>query len=453
MPHPAHHRDPARGGRAHRLPAEAERRVSAAGECAAAGQKARRADDTGGRRAAPFRANACGIAGITAGPANSCTRGRRGGVRRGGRNRVLPAPRRESTRWTPEGTQQRPRAPRPFAFSIRLPQSGPKKMNARSAACDRPRGPRREGPLALSATAHLAISRSGSRRAGKTPGALLCRVEPPAPVKPPAVSLPTVVMLRHPLLAIHPGSSRRSPRVEVRMPEPGMAGMRFTPPQAATHPAPPASVAIVQPKLAMPSVGIGVRPMLRPGNPRGGQRSGLFPEGFRRRQYYSWEALERFCGVGFQTIAGHRAAIRTVAEPGLTGYANVSRAGAIAVQDAATAERERRRPAPPFVETISLPRAMAGGGGVLLRYAPPGRLKDPILDSRHHFPALRSWEKFCRQAARAQPGAHRNFGSAVGKRYGSRGGDTRLGQGTQPPSQADGQPVKCRQAAAGLCRT
>ena len=39
---------------------------------------------------------------------------------------------------------------------------------------------------------------------------------------------------------------------------------------------------------------------------RGGNRSVPCPDGFRRRQFYSWEALERFCGMGFETVASHR---------------------------------------------------------------------------------------------------------------------------------------------------
>jgi len=129
-------------------------------------------------------------------------------------------------------------------------------------------------------------------------------------------------------------------------------------------------------------------------DPRAGQQSAPCLEGFRRRQYYSSEPLERFCGLGFQTIAAHRPEIHIVAAPTPAAYRNLAGAWAAPLQDPATVQPEPRRPAPPFREHVSKPAAIAGQIEYQVRSANPGRLKIRTLDSRFHLPTLHTWDAF-----------------------------------------------------------
>jgi hypothetical protein len=312
----------------------------------------------------------------------------------GPRSLSTPAPRLESIRWSVTAVQQGPRPPRPFTISIRLPQGGVKKMQARQAACDRPRRPRTGPSVELGASARALVRRLSHRPAEKTIRALLRSARPPAPVKSPRPTAPITVTLRQAAMAIHLGNPHQAPRVSVRMPQPGMTGMQFAPPRAEMRPPSATYVAIVRRKLSIPSVAIDPGRMPPVAHAKGGQRSAPCPEGFRRRQYYSSEPLERFCGVGFQTIAGLRPEIRIVAAPNQAAYRNLAGVWAAPLQDPDTIQPEPRRPAPPFHEQVSKPAAIGWQTGCEVRSASAGRLKISALDSRFHLPTLHRWDAF-----------------------------------------------------------
>ena len=309
------------------------------------------------------------------------------------RQSVAPASRHESVRWNLGATQQDPRPPRPFTITIRLPQGGPKRVKVQQAACDRPRCPRTGPAVALGGS--VAIARTMNRRLQRhSLHALMRSVRPPAPVQPPPPAPPIVVTLRHPTMAVCLGHPHRAHRVTVRMPEPGISGMRFTPPPAQQRPAISAYVPIVRRDLFIPGVPIGPGGMPRAAEPRGAQRSTPCPEGFRRRQYYAWEALERFCAIGFQTIAANRPEIEIVAAPAPTSRIDLARKWAVARQDPATAEPERRRPAPPFREQLCVPAGVSAHIGCELRHCVSGPLKVQALDSSLQLPSMRPWDGF-----------------------------------------------------------
>ena len=343
--------------------------------------------------AEPFAASACGLPASRpnleiyvpgAGRAPSA----------GPRVRALAAARLESVRWNLDAVQQGVRPPRPFSIAIRLPQGGPRRIGIRQAACDRPRKLRTAEGAELSALAGGIVRKLGRRGPVNVMREMMRSVHPPAPVKPPRARPPIVVTLRHPVMAVHLGKPQQPPRVSVRMPHPGMTGLSFAPPQTQMRPPAAAYVAIVRRQLSIPGIWIAPAGMPGGGEPRGAQRSTPCPEGFRRRQYYSSEPLERFCGLGFETIAAHRPAIRIVGAPAPAAQVPAAGAWAAPAQDPTCAEPERRRPAPPFRERVTPPRAVQAAAGPQLPSATPGRLPVPSIDSRYRFPAVRSWDAF-----------------------------------------------------------
>jgi hypothetical protein len=308
------------------------------------------------------------------------------------RNGTAPPARLEKIRWSIDRVQEGPRPPRAFTISIRLPQGGVKKARLKQTACEGPRRWRTAPPVELGAGARTIVRRIARRRTDNSIAALMRTAKPPAPVKPPPPTPPIVVTLRHATMAVNFGGVARPTAVTVRMPSPGMVGLAYVPKSAAPRPPAPAYVRIERRTLSI--LGTDVRPgaMPRSHEMRWGNRFVPCPDGFRRRQFYSWELLERFCGMGFETIAGHRPEMPIVAEPDAVSHVAVAHLWSHPIEDASTAVAEPRRPAPPFAERLSLPAGVAPGIDSELLEARPGLVPPQTLDSRHHFPTLATWD-------------------------------------------------------------
>ena len=77
--------------------------------------------------------------------------------------------------------------------------------------------------------------------------------------------------------------------------------------------------------------------------------------GFRRRQYYSSEPLERFCAMGLGPLEAYRPGIRIAGAPVTAARVDVAPLCSRPVQDESTSRPEGRRPAPPFFEKPGRP--------------------------------------------------------------------------------------------------
>src|SRR5581483_809883 len=118
---------------------------------------------------------------------------------------------------------------------------------------------------------------------------------------------------------------------------------------------------------------------------------------------------ERFCRLGFETIAGHRPEMHIEEAPNAAGHVPVAHLWSSPLEDAYTALPEPRRPAPPFPERVTTPRGVAAGFTAYLLPASAERLKVRAFDSRHHFPILLEWDAF----ASLEPVRHRGEPRAV----------------------------------------
>ena len=308
-----------------------------------------------------------------------------------------PPPLVEKVRWNIGHVQEGPRPPRPFTISIHLPQGGARHTDVQQAMHDGVRGLRTSPPAELGARPRVIASRMVWRSSGKSIGGLMSTAEPPRPVKPPP-SPPIVVTLRHATMAVQLGRVPRTAADSLRLPVPGMVGKAYAPRGAAARPPAPASVSFERRDLSILATRVAPAAMSGAHQLPWGNRSMHSPDGFRRRQFYSWEALERFCGMGFETIAGHRPGLRVAAAPDAAGALAMAHVWSSPLQDESTSLPEPRRPAPPFNERISLPAGVAARAGWELPLARPAAARLRMLDSRHHFPSLSTWDAFAASA-------------------------------------------------------
>jgi hypothetical protein len=311
------------------------------------------------------------------------------------RNGAAPPPRQEQVIWSIGHVQEGPRPPRPFSISIRLPHGGPRQMNVRQAAQDGGSQRTRTAPsVELGAQERLLARRIATRPKGRSIAALMRTAKPPAPVKPPPPSPPVVATLRHSAMAVNMGGVARPAAIVVRLPRPGMVAMAYAPRGAGAEPAAPSYVSIERSGLCIPKTGMQPGAMPHTHEMRWGNRFVPSPEGFRRRQFYSWETPERFLAMGFTTIAGHRPDLAIAGTPHVAPHVAVAHLWSSPLQDESTVLMEPRRPAPPFPEQVSLPGAIGAHMAAELLMARPGQLRGRVIDFPNHFPALNTWDMF-----------------------------------------------------------
>jgi hypothetical protein len=310
------------------------------------------------------------------------------------RNGGAPAPPRvETAPWTMGRVQEPLRPPRSFSIMILLPRGGPVRLEVKQAACEGLRGPQLGAAVQLGTRAgNIARPRMAWRPAANSIGTLRRTAKPPDPVTPPPPSPPIIVTLRNPGMQIWLARRRPKP-APIRMPEAELMGRRLVPPSAAEHPPAPAYAVIIGNRLEIPKVGIRPGSMVTSGH-KNAHRLIPCPDSFRRKQYYSSELLERFCHIGFQTIADHRPEIRISAAPDLAAHVDVTRAWTTAQQDAATLQPEGRRPAPPFRERLALPGATRPAAQAELGHWPAAAVEARGLDAGGHGFESGTWQRF-----------------------------------------------------------
>jgi hypothetical protein len=306
-------------------------------------------------------------------------------------NGAAPPPALEAVRWNLSGGQSAPRQPRAFTLEILLPKAELRRNGSTPVPCDRPRRLRAGFPVELGTRTGVVI-RKLVRNGANSIGGMRRAIVPPNPVQPPPPSPPILMTLRQSIPEVRIRRTGSAvPRA--RIPQMGRArgayaaANSFGRPQVA-----PRTDFEIRPR-AVPDIRIasGAMPVLRA--PRVIHRFVPNPEGFRRRQYYAWEPLERFCTIGFATIADYRPELNVAGAPSLVSAYDLSGVWARAMQDRFTIVPEGRRPAIPFHEQIALPQIPDIRIGFALLDGPPGLLALRSADAGRSLPAVRGWER------------------------------------------------------------
>ena len=274
--------------------------------------------------------------------------------RAAGRTPTAPAPRLEPAWWSLGSMQNGPKPPRPFFVTILLPQGG-LRAGRKPQVHDRPRRPLPAAVELGTRAPRLELRSRSARAAANSMGAFVSAVRPPDSIHPPPASRPIVVTLRHPVMAVRV-NSLGAPKLSIRMPVSGQVELlSYAPRGTAQRPPAPAYARIAPRGPVFPATRIGAGTVRHLREPKGAQRMAPCPDGFRRKQYYSWELLERLCRLGFETVANYRPEIPIVATPQRVSAIGMAKMWAAAQNDAETAKPEPRRPAQPFPEKLELP--------------------------------------------------------------------------------------------------
>ena len=229
--------------------------------------------------------------------------------------------------------------------------------------------------------------------------------------------------------------------------------LQFRPAPASVRAA-PAYVLIERRTLAIPATRIGAGGMPRLREIRWGNRFVPCPDGFRRRQFYSWEALDRFCGMGFETIAGHRPEMRITAAPVAVAHIDVARLWTAPLRGPG---HGRARTPPPGAAVsgalsacpVRSVRCRAGD----LSLASPGQARIRTLDSRHHFPTAAILGFVYRLCPGAPPGRPLpDSARAMGQRHGGSLRHSRLGAPADARFETHRLPRGHRRAASRSSR-